>query len=135
MHMYASLHISPVYIFSRASGVGSPTNHPGSGQRQDTGPGILWSVHRWTKPNTYGGASILPRNLKRKSGPYIGPVLLRQGEPGTSQYCRDPPLSCVFLKRGPILCNPIGWRLQPTLHLCPHATVTWGPLGRWHATI
>ncbi len=28
--------------------VGSPTNHLGSGQRQDTGPGILWSVHRWT---------------------------------------------------------------------------------------
>ena len=28
-------------ILSRASGVGSPTNHPGSGQRQDTGPGIL----------------------------------------------------------------------------------------------
>ncbi len=28
-------------ILSRASGVGSQTNHPGSGQRQDTGPGIL----------------------------------------------------------------------------------------------
>ena len=32
------------YILSRASKVGSPTNHPGFEQRQDTGPGILWSV-------------------------------------------------------------------------------------------
>ncbi len=39
-----------VNILSRASGVGSPTNHPGFGQRQDTGPVILWSVNRWTKP-------------------------------------------------------------------------------------
>ncbi len=46
-------------ILSRASGVGSQTNHPGSRQRQDKGPGILWSVHRWTKPNTFGGASNL----------------------------------------------------------------------------
>ncbi len=37
-----------VYILSRASEVGSPTNRPGSRQRQDTGPWILWSVHRWT---------------------------------------------------------------------------------------
>ncbi len=34
-----------VRILSRACGVGSPTNHPYLGQRQDTGPGILWSVH------------------------------------------------------------------------------------------
>ncbi len=28
----------------------------------------------------------LPKNLKKKNGPYTGSVLLRQGEPGTSQY-------------------------------------------------
>ncbi len=28
----------------------------------------------------------LPKNLKKKNGPYIGPVLLRQGEPGTSHF-------------------------------------------------
>ncbi len=56
---------------SHASGMGSSTNHPVSRQREDRGPGILWSVHRWTK---------------KKNRPYTGPVLLRQGEPGTSQY-------------------------------------------------
>ena len=40
-----------IYILSRASGMGSPTNHPGSRQRHDTGPGILWSVNRSTKPD------------------------------------------------------------------------------------
>ncbi len=34
------------YILSRASEAGSPTNRPG------TGPGILWSVHRWTRPKS-----------------------------------------------------------------------------------
>ncbi len=38
------IYIKAIYILSRASEVGSPTNHPGSRQRQDTGPGILWSV-------------------------------------------------------------------------------------------
>ncbi len=39
-------------ILSRASGVGSPTlNHPGSRQRQDTGPGILWSVKYLDRAN------------------------------------------------------------------------------------
>ncbi len=36
---------------------GGVSNEP-PGQRQDTGPGILWSVHRWTRPTgeppTYG---------------------------------------------------------------------------------
>ena len=50
----------------------------GSGQRQDTGPGILWSVHRWTN-------SYLQKNLKRTDRTF-DPFLLRQGEPGTSQY-------------------------------------------------
>ncbi len=68
-------------ILSRPSEVGSPTNHPGSGQRQDTGPGILWSVHRW-KANLV----ILPKKFLKKNGPYTRPVLLRQAEPGTSQY-------------------------------------------------
>ena len=40
-------------ILSRASGVGSPTNHLGSRQRQDTGPGILWSVNRWIELTCY----------------------------------------------------------------------------------
>ncbi len=66
------------YILSCASEMGSPTNHPDSGQRQDTGSGILWSVHRWTIA-TY-------KKFKKKNGPYIRPVLLRQGEPGTSHY-------------------------------------------------
>ena len=33
------------YFLSRASEVGSPTNHLGSGQRKDTGPGILWVLY------------------------------------------------------------------------------------------
>ena len=41
-----------LYILSRASWVGSPTNHPGSRQRQDMGPGILWSVNKETCPTT-----------------------------------------------------------------------------------
>ncbi len=28
------------------------------GQRQDTGPGILWSVHRWTRPTASTGESV-----------------------------------------------------------------------------
>ncbi len=48
----------------------------GSWQRQDTGSGILWSVHRWT---TY-------KNLKKKRAVHLTPFLLRQGEPGTSHY-------------------------------------------------
>ncbi len=42
-----------IIVLSHAGEVGSPTNHPGSRQRQDTGPGILWSVNRWTKPDIY----------------------------------------------------------------------------------
>ncbi len=70
------------------AGWGLQQSTQGSRQRQDTGPGILWSVHSWTKPNTYGGASnlaITTQNFKKKNGPYTRPVLLRQGEPGTSQ--------------------------------------------------
>ncbi len=71
--------------------VASPTNHPGS-RRQETGLGILWSVHRWTTLAT------LPRNFtKTKNGPYTEPILLRQGEPDTSQYIRD---FLVFVKIG-----------------------------------
>ncbi len=33
----------------------------GSGQRQDTGSGILWSIHRWTRPT-----GELIQNLKKK---------------------------------------------------------------------
>ncbi len=55
--------------------MGSPTNHPGSRQRQDTGQGSFGPFK--------GG---LPKNLKKKNGPHTGSVLLRQGEADTSQY-------------------------------------------------
>ncbi len=44
----------------------------------EAAPGILWSVHRW----------ILPRQIFFKETNLIhdSPFLLRQGEPGTSQY-------------------------------------------------
>ena len=64
-------------ILSRASEVGSPTNHLGSGQRQDTDQGSFG-------PLTGGLPKI------EKDEPYTGPVLLRQGDPGTSQYCHMP---------------------------------------------
>ncbi len=52
-------HAGQLYILlSRASGMGSPTNHPGSSDKT-RGHGILWSVNRWTKPNTYRRASNL----------------------------------------------------------------------------
>ena len=35
-------------LLSRASKMGSPTNHPGSGQGQDMGPGILQNLNRRT---------------------------------------------------------------------------------------
>ena len=66
-----------IYILTRASEVGSPTNHHGSRQRRDTGQGSF-------SPLTG------ERNLKlpkiEKDGPTTGPVVLRQGEPGLSQY-------------------------------------------------
>ena len=37
-------------------------------------------------PFTGGLYLTLPKNYKKKNGPYTGPVLLRQGETGTSQY-------------------------------------------------
>ena len=33
-----------------------------------------------------GGVSNKPPGLQAVNGPYTGPVLLRQGDPGTSQY-------------------------------------------------
>ena len=58
---------------------GGVSNKP-LGQRQDTGPGILWSVHRWTR-------YYLDKNLKKEMNRiHDSPFLLRQGEPGTSQY-------------------------------------------------
>ena len=53
-------------ILSHAGEVGSPTNHPGSRQRQDTGSLI----------------SVTYKKFKTR----IDPFLLRQGEPGTSHY-------------------------------------------------
>ena len=46
-------------ILSRASEVGSPTNNHGLQAATGHGPGILLSLNRWTKPDTYGGASNL----------------------------------------------------------------------------
>ncbi len=45
--LYACINTIPYIILWRASEVGSTTNHPGSRQRQDTGPGVIWSIHRW----------------------------------------------------------------------------------------
>ncbi len=39
-------------ILSRASEMGSPTNHPGLQAATNTGSGILWSIHRWTRPTS-----------------------------------------------------------------------------------
>ncbi len=75
-----------IKILSHAREVGSPTNHPGSGQWQNTGPGILWFVHRWT--NSLSN-SYLQKILKRTDRTF-DPFLLRQGEPGTSQYTMYP---------------------------------------------
>ncbi len=54
-------------MLSRASEMGSPTNHRDSRQRRDIGQGS---------------------SKMEKYGPTTGPVLLRQGEPGTSQYIK-----------------------------------------------
>ncbi len=83
---------------------GGVSNKPtlGSGQRQDTGSGILSSVHRWTRPTgepTNCGANqgstgfycvkrrtTYKKNFKKKQTVHLTRFLLRQGEPGTSQY-------------------------------------------------
>ncbi len=59
-----------LYILLHASKVGSPTDHPGSRQRQDTGPG--------------------------KTDRTFDPFLLRQGEPSTSQYRGKKALNCAL---------------------------------------
>ncbi len=65
-------------ILSRASGVGSPTNHPGL--QAATRHGARDPLVRYLdKVNLL----TLPKNLKKKNGPYTGPVILRQGEPVT----------------------------------------------------
>ncbi len=47
-------------------------------------PGILWSVHRWTRPT---GEPPRQKNSKGTNRTLDSPFfLLRQGEPGTSQY-------------------------------------------------
>ncbi len=43
-------------LYINACQRGGVSNEP-PGQRQDTGPGILWSIHRWTRPT-----KILKRN-------------------------------------------------------------------------
>ncbi len=81
-----------VIILLRASEVGSPIDHLGSRQRRDTGQGS-------SSPLT-GGLDLTPTGEPptvefhkgstgfEKYGLTAGPVLLRQGEPGTSQYYR-----------------------------------------------
>ncbi len=60
-----------------------------------------WGLHKppWLRTATrHGPRDPLVRCLgiskkkKKKDGPYTGPVLLRQGEPGTSQYMEIGPL-------------------------------------------
>ncbi len=76
-----------MYILSHASKAGSPMNRLGSGQRRDTDQGPL--------PMT--------DYLKRlKIWAHIRPVLLRQGEPGMSQYVRKMTpvlLTCITFGR------------------------------------
>ncbi len=60
------------YILSRASEVGSPTNHPG-----------LRAATR------HGARDPLVRLQVQTDGTF-DPFLLRQGEPGTSQYIEGP---------------------------------------------
>ncbi len=57
-----------VKILSCASGMGSPTNHPG-----------------FQAATRHGARDPLVRT-KKNNGPHTRPILLRQGEPGTSQY-------------------------------------------------
>ena len=67
------------YILLRASEVGSPANHLGSGQRQDTCQGsfipLTGGLDRLLKIEKYGSTIT-----------DYGPVLLRQGYLGMSQY-------------------------------------------------
>ncbi len=63
----------PIYKYCRVParwGLRQTTLAPGSDKTRVQGS--FWSVNRWT--------------VKKKHGSTIGPVLLRQGEPGTSQY-------------------------------------------------
>ena len=91
-------------IYIVACQQGGVSNKPtlGSGQRQDTGTGILWSVNRWTilAVTTY-------KNLKKKRTAHLTRFLLRQGEPGTSQYnisvCRFQPWLISNLKNRPTI--------------------------------
>ena len=75
--------ISRMNILSRASGVGSPTNHRAPGSDKTRGQGSFGLF-------TGGPSDNYPTKIfKKKNGLYNGPVLLRQGEPGTSQYVQN----------------------------------------------
>ncbi len=63
--------IMPWNILSRASETGSPTNRPGSNKTRGQG--------------SFGTSTGGP-DLKERNAHLIRPILLRQGEPGTSQY-------------------------------------------------
>ena len=83
-----------MYWYIVACQQGGVSNKPSSLRTVTThGPRILWSVNRWTKPDAkyLDRANLVPKF--EKDGPYTGPVLLIQGEPGTSQY------TSVFLPR------------------------------------
>ncbi len=70
-----------INILSCANEVVSLTNHLGSGQRRDTEQGPF-------SPLTGGldKVYLMTDHLKFKNTDHTGPVLLRQGEPGTPQY-------------------------------------------------
>ncbi len=69
-----------IYIVACQWGGGSPTNHPGSRYQQDMGQRSFGPLtDRANLVTNY-------QNLNLKDGPYTGPALLRQSEPGMSKY-------------------------------------------------
>ncbi len=73
-----------------------------SGQRQDMGSGTLWSIHRWTIL-----AITTDKNLKKKWTVHLTRFLLRQGEPGTSQYLNLPAPMPYLTYEGGCMQTPI----------------------------
>ncbi len=76
------------------------------------GWGLQQTIRAPGSDKTQGQGSFGPltggpkNNFKKKNGPYTGPVLLRQGEPGTSQctmsMSQGPKIGTLAPKGGPI---------------------------------
>ncbi len=58
-----------IYNVACQRGAVSNKHTLGSGQPQDTGPGILWSVHRWTRPT--GEPPITYTKILKRNEPHI----------------------------------------------------------------